>query len=692
MMNMKRKSVFQDIYYQPYRSKYFKNDFNLKDDENFLQRLDILKNLQVHQGCVNTICWNSTGEYILSGSDDQHLAITNGHDYKFMDRFRTKHSANIFCAKFLPSTNDKQIVSCSGDGVILHTDLNRIKDPETHSFSCHSGTTYELVTVPLDPHIFFSCGEDGTVRSFDLRTQTSCYETRCKANVIISSKRAVTALAINPTNINQMAVGCLDSAVRLFDRRLLKPITRGNPSSDPYCIFKAPDLEEPPYRITCLNYSDDGTEILVSYSSDHLYLFNLKTLSRKHYEQKVVSGIADDRGVNSFLLKKKSGSTRARVRRLRLRGDWSDTGPNARPEREGGNFVGQARPHLQGTLMRSMTEVLSRMLNDPVTRATLSGIGEEALDPESVQRLTDNPDETNPNLSLEDDGRNQVSNSDNTSSPSDATETLPISHGVSTSSGQQSLSQPSTSSDSDSSAVSRDLHNNLNVLRNLRQDFIEHHGSEPSVSLKYSSQSTSQSTISLNCNNKTPNYKSSKSNISSTALSEDSDYDDEIGDYGTFHDMDDYNNTYQAELKMKYTGHRNARTMIKEAAFWGNKYVMSGSDCGHIFVWEKDTGELKMIMQGDHHVVNCLQPHPTLPLLATSGIDHDVKLWAPLREEPEFNSQLADEIIARNAIMLEETKDTITVPAAFMIRMLAFLNQMPRIQNRRRTSTENSEQ
>ncbi|XP_045462965.1 DDB1- and CUL4-associated factor 6-like isoform X2 [Harmonia axyridis] len=633
MMNMKRKSVFQDIYYQPYRSKYFKNDFNLKDDENFLQRLDILKNLQVHQGCVNTICWNSTGEYILSGSDDQHLAITNGHDYKFMDRFRTKHSANIFCAKFLPSTNDKQIVSCSGDGVILHTDLNRIKDPETHSFSCHSGTTYELVTVPLDPHIFFSCGEDGTVRSFDLRTQTSCYETRCKANVIISSKRAVTALAINPTNINQMAVGCLDSAVRLFDRRLLKPITRGNPSSDPYCIFKAPDLEEPPYRITCLNYSDDGTEILVSYSSDHLYLFNLKTLSRKHYEQKVVSGIADDRGVNSFLLKKKSGSTRARVRRLRLRGDWSDTGPNARPEREGGNFVGQARPHLQGTLMRSMTEVLSRMLNDPVTRATLSGIGEEALDPESVQRLTDNPDETNPNLSLEDDGRNQVSNSDNTSSPSDATETL-----------------------------------------------------------KYSSQSTSQSTISLNCNNKTPNYKSSKSNISSTALSEDSDYDDEIGDYGTFHDMDDYNNTYQAELKMKYTGHRNARTMIKEAAFWGNKYVMSGSDCGHIFVWEKDTGELKMIMQGDHHVVNCLQPHPTLPLLATSGIDHDVKLWAPLREEPEFNSQLADEIIARNAIMLEETKDTITVPAAFMIRMLAFLNQMPRIQNRRRTSTENSEQ
>ena len=28
------------------------------------------------------------------------------------------------------------------------------------------------------------------------------------------------------------------------------------------------------------------------------------------------------------------------MRRLRLRGDWSDTGPDARPEREGGRHSG----------------------------------------------------------------------------------------------------------------------------------------------------------------------------------------------------------------------------------------------------------------------------------------------------------------------------------------------------------------
>jgi nuclear receptor interaction protein len=38
--------------------------------------------------------------------------------------------------------------------------------------------------------------------------------------------------------------------------------------------------------------------------------------------------------------RKGTQGTSAPVRRLRLRGDWSDTGPNARPEREGGHRGG----------------------------------------------------------------------------------------------------------------------------------------------------------------------------------------------------------------------------------------------------------------------------------------------------------------------------------------------------------------
>jgi len=47
-----------------------------------MQRMSLLKRLKVHNGCVNSICWNSNGELILSGSDDQHLVLTNAHNYE----------------------------------------------------------------------------------------------------------------------------------------------------------------------------------------------------------------------------------------------------------------------------------------------------------------------------------------------------------------------------------------------------------------------------------------------------------------------------------------------------------------------------------------------------------------------------------------------------------------------------------
>jgi hypothetical protein len=49
----------------------------------------------------------------------------------------------------------------------------------------------------------------------------------------------------------------------------------------------------------------------------------------------------------------------------------------------------------------------------------------------------------------------------------------------------------------ESSACVTSLYSHLTTLRNLRDGFIEQHGSEPSVSLRYSQQSTANATISL---------------------------------------------------------------------------------------------------------------------------------------------------------------------------------------------------
>lgn len=40
--------------------------------------------LNVHNGCVNSICWNETGTKILSGSDDQHIKVVD--PFRFKDK------------------------------------------------------------------------------------------------------------------------------------------------------------------------------------------------------------------------------------------------------------------------------------------------------------------------------------------------------------------------------------------------------------------------------------------------------------------------------------------------------------------------------------------------------------------------------------------------------------------------------
>ncbi|XP_025074066.1 DDB1- and CUL4-associated factor 8 isoform X2 [Pogonomyrmex barbatus] len=94
----------------------------------------------------------------------------------------------------------------------------------------------------------------------------------------------------------------------------------------------------------------------------------------------------------------------------------------------------------------------------------------------------------------------------------------------------------------------------------------------------------------------------------------------------------------------RYQGHRNSVT-VKGVNFFGPKseYVISGSDCGNIFIWDKNTEAVVQWMAGDKQgVVNCLEGHPHIPILATSGLDYDVKIWVPSCGEPPLMKLFAN--------------------------------------------------
>lgn len=95
--------------------------------------------------------------------------------------------------------------------------------------------------------------------------------------------------------------------------------------------------------------------------------------------------------------------------------------------------IGQARPQLHSTLMQRMTDVLSRMLNDPLTRVALSAGGEDSLaeneqQNESVQ--TNDSSQSNPpgEDSVEDNENNASSDAVNeTVSPAQSPEDVSLS-------------------------------------------------------------------------------------------------------------------------------------------------------------------------------------------------------------------------------------------------------------------------
>ena len=79
-----------------------------------------------------------------------------------------------------------------------------------------------------------------------------------------------------------------------------------------------------------------------------------------------------------------------------------------------------------------------------------------------------------------------------------------------------------------------------------------------------------------------------------------------------------------------YRGHLNART-VKDVNYYGleDEYVVSGSDDGHFFIWDRKTGKVVNILKGDGEIVNVVTGHPVEPMLAVSGIDSTIKIFGP---------------------------------------------------------------
>lgn len=220
-------------------------------------------------------------------------------------------------------------------------------------------------------------------------------------------------MAVHPLEPHYIAVGLGDGTIRLLDRRRADywQADSSTAGGDPLLLgascalvkYRPASLKDKKLKITSVNFNHDGTQILASYSEDYVYLFNSglhgcgaditltpRQITRPQYPSQYErypgrrqrtntkskgenfvskNGLGnDDSTANGDSLKSSSstdekdhdgrGRGHARVppaaKRIRLRGDWSDTGPEARPE----NL--QSEQIQGGNLMNRMSRMFAR--------------------------------------------------------------------------------------------------------------------------------------------------------------------------------------------------------------------------------------------------------------------------------------------------------------------------------------------
>ncbi|KAI7698081.1 hypothetical protein SSS_06033 [Sarcoptes scabiei] len=643
---------------------------------------------------VNTIAWNSNGQYILSGSDDLHLSITDAFTGDIKTNIRTGHTNNIFSAKFLPNTDDTKIVSCSGDGVIIHTDLNRPDTTLKNIFKCHKESVYDIVTVPNDPNSFLTCSHDCTVRWYDLRVKQSCNKhstishRKCDDDVLITCERPVTAIAVNDMIPWQMAIGSSDSIVRIYDRRMLSTQSLGANFLNPIAYRNASILAKFTYdglknsnRITSLAYSRDCQQILASYSNDNLYLFNLNEVRRT-----INSGDDDD------LYVEKPERSHSSYKRFRLRGDWSDTGPSAMTNEELRNINNSDPNNTSNESTRSadnpnvnnndnLRSNRMRELNTLLAALFADALNDDQIDNQVImRRRVDNPNPSNDNETTprsnenSDHSYNSNQNLDSVSNPSvDANDSR------SETSSEDSVGLLIHIIDDEPYRRPRANRNLYDVEERMEEDRNEESDSNnenlndpitsPNSTMTQSNRRRTQSYSSDN------DHEDSRNKMKALRNNFDKSPQHHSAKFGEINDIDlaikKRMQTYKIKNVRKFVGHRNSRTVIKKAKFWGDNYIVSGSDCGHIFFWSIETGEVVLILEGDQHVVNCLEPHSTDPIMASSGIDYDIKIWTPDAQTNQFDLEKANKIMNRNRLLLSESRDTVTVPARFVLNLFS---------------------
>ncbi|GAA5976376.1 hypothetical protein JCM11641_005993 [Rhodosporidiobolus odoratus] len=660
-------------------------------------------------GCVNAMDWEEGGqERLATAGDDTKICIwkpgldrppkngstvvSPGLQYGLSEVIDTGHRANIFSVKWAPGM-ETRLFSCAGDATVRVYDLSLATNsslssatiipssgsrsahqPWTHHeaasactrvFRCHTDRVKRVATE-ASSDVLLSCGEDGTVRQHDLRTHHVCRTSRLGSQPNASCPpplasygggMSLYSLSLSKLRPHLFVVAGTSPYAFLHDRRMLRspafqrdwssPSLPYSPDSGSltHCVrrFGVPSPTVPhdgdiSNHIVATKLSPTKpNELLVSYSDRGVYLFDTdaetyvrpdspfkeekegrkegrgggkaQPCRRDKHKRVVESGISEEEEEDedardeakrlSALREETMGlsdeeleditDSRHAVRRRHEMASGEEVGEAGAGDPIGIREGGTAHSTRLGADSSSSSATFDVVQQQPRRSLPLSTVAERFTAGESSEVGND--------LEAAGEASEGVGRDDVEMAPSEGSEEDP--EGLE----ERDTGAASSDSDEDEDASMAEDDESNSEVEESEEDEEEEEGDNPFI----------------------PGARARQ-----------------------HHPL-----VPMVAPKKDYVGHANNQT-VKDINFaFDGSMVVSGSDDGTFFVWNKETSEVEAIFKGDSSVVNVLQPHPRLPILAISGIDETVKLFGPTTDKTASEKQnkvgQKAEIMARNA-------------------------------------------
>ncbi|KAK2588472.1 hypothetical protein KPH14_004455 [Odynerus spinipes] len=566
--------------------------------EDLILRLGLEKELNGHSGCVNCLEWDETGRILASASDDTNIILWDPFRYEKKTVIHTGHRGNIFSAKFMPKTNNNVLVSGAADCKVRVHDLT-LTEPIL-ACNCHVGRVKRIATIGSMPSLFWTVAEDGLVLQYDIRAPHRCEND--EPNVLINLVNHMGRIAegkcisINPKRPELIAIGANDAYIRMYDRRMIKlsQLPNVSPHTDweRHVNFIRGGGGDPEDNIPlgCAQYFIAGhlrsrprgsnrslTATYLTFSADGNEL-----LVNMGGEQIYLYDVNDTK--NSKIFQSYNTNTNSETNEI-------DNERDTKSRKYLASKNIKTLPHHVEELKRLANEgfeqqkytIAINLYNKAIAYCPTAAVLFANRAAAFMKRAWDG---------------------DTYAALRDCRATL-------------LLDPQHVKAHFRLARCLFDLNRSVEaeeIIKNFLRKFPEYASNSACKALKMDIKEAIDSGRDFNS--------------SEPDLSQISDYEKEWR-----------KNTI--DYKMRFCGHCNTTTDIKEANFFGNngQYIVAGSDDGSFFIWDRNTTNIVRVLRGDDRIVNCLQPHPSICLLATSGIDPVIRLWSPLPEDGSTNDR-----------------------------------------------------